>query len=194
MRRVLPRCWKLHSRLHPKGFQNFAGMCELFRGSYKLYCRQMRVVTRGALLERHLVPRLYNVCHKILSEWSCILYRSSRELCPSTRAGANPKDMNVSAHQTICNNIWYLYKMKFRLILYGILICTSYVSQQEILNFLEFADSRLLQEGSTVSASEFFTDVTVTLEHLYDCFDDQLTRINRRLRSWIYQKYRVIQW
>ena len=54
---------------------------------------------------------------------------------------------------------------------------------QEILNFLEFADSRLLQEGSTVSASEFFTDVTVTLEHLYDCFDDQLTRINRRLRS-----------
>ena len=52
---------------------------------------------------------------------------------------------------------------------------------QNILNFLAYIDTHLLQEGPVVSAKEFYNVATKTLDRLYERFDFELSRVNRRL-------------
>lgn len=51
---------------------------------------------------------------------------------------------------------------------------------QSILDFLTYIDNQLLAEGPLVSVAEFYKVATSTLDQLYERFDQELTRINRR--------------
>ena len=52
---------------------------------------------------------------------------------------------------------------------------------QEVLDFLSYVDSKVLREGPVVTAAEYYSVATKTLDHLYECFDHELTQVNRRL-------------
>lgn len=54
-------------------------------------------------------------------------------------------------------------------------------SLQDVLDFLTFVDGQVLREGPLISAPEFYTEATKTLDRLYEKFDKELTRVNRRL-------------
>lgn len=52
---------------------------------------------------------------------------------------------------------------------------------QRILDFLSYVDMQLLREGALVSANEFYSAATQTLDRLFERFDEELALVNRRL-------------
>lgn len=52
---------------------------------------------------------------------------------------------------------------------------------QSILDLLTYIDRQILAEGPLVSAPEFYKIATITLDQLYERFDQELTRINQRV-------------
>lgn len=55
------------------------------------------------------------------------------------------------------------------------------INLQNILNFLAYIDTHILQEGPVVSAKEFYKVATQTLDKLYERFDVELSKVNSRL-------------
>lgn len=51
---------------------------------------------------------------------------------------------------------------------------------QNVLNFLAYIDSHLLQAWPSVAAKEFYQVATKTLDKLYERFDQELAKVNRR--------------
>ncbi len=51
---------------------------------------------------------------------------------------------------------------------------------QNIISFLAYIDTHILQEGPVISAKEYYGVATKTLDKLYERFDVELDRVNRR--------------
>lgn len=52
---------------------------------------------------------------------------------------------------------------------------------QRILDFLSYVDQQLLRDGPLIPAAEFYGVATSVLDRLYERFDEELARVNRRL-------------